>query len=141
MENYSNFTTRNCNVPCCNGQHFIKFKPGKAVVPVCELFEIERHWRKNIEKLCGKVCSDNNLCKLHRKLDCFLFFTGNIKQRNIERNDVVSKIRIEVNCRHPLCMNSWCFSIHETEYITNDKTLSYRATRFLQSAVVIILKI
>ena len=131
MKNYSNFTTRNCNVPCCTGQHFIKFKQGKAIIPAWELFEIERCWKKNIKKLCGKVCSNNNLCKLHIKLNCFLFFTNGIKQRNIERNIVVSEIMIRENCKHPYCMNSWCFETYSTEYLTKDKSFSYRAQKFL----------
>ena len=53
MEEYLNFTTKNCNVPSCTGQHFIKFRKGKAIVPVWELFEIECHWLKNINDLCG----------------------------------------------------------------------------------------
>ena len=134
MENYfnQNFTVRNCNVPNCHGQHFIKFKGGKAVIPVWEeMFQIEKYWKKNIERLCGVVCEKDFLCSLQRKLNCFTFFTGNIRQRNINWNDVVSKIVIRHNCRHLFCLNGWCFEIYETEYVTNDKSLSYRATKYL----------
>ena len=41
MANYS--AVRNCNVPCCHGKHYIKFKEnGIAVILVWELFQIER---------------------------------------------------------------------------------------------------
>lgn len=130
MKEYSNFTVRNCNVPCCTGQHFIKFKRGKAVIPTWGLFEIERCGEKNIEKSCGIVCESDYLCKLHKKLNCFLFFSGNIRKRNIERNDVVSEILIRENCKHPFCLNSWCFEIYSTEYVTRDKSCSYRAQKF-----------
>ena len=101
----ANFTVRNCNVPCCTGQHFIKFRNGKAVIPAWELFEIERHWRKNIGKIFAHVCYNDNLCKIHKKLECFLFFSNYIRERNINRNDVVSKIHVKENCEHPFCMN------------------------------------
>ena len=113
---------------CCTGQHFFKFKNGKCVVPVWELFQIERHWRKNINELCRK---SNCYSQLHRKLNVFLFFVNTIRKRNIERNDVVSKIMIRENCKHKYCLNLWCFSVSETEYITSDKLLSYQTSRFL----------
>ena len=76
LQDYSNFAVRNCGVPCCKGQHFIKFIQGKAVIPSWELFQIERCWKKNIERLCGIVCENDNLCKLHKKLNTFLFFSN-----------------------------------------------------------------
>ena len=133
MKNYSNFTVRNCGVPCCKGQHFIKFKQGKAVVPSWEMFQIERCWKKNIEELCGIKCESDNQCKLHKKLNVFLFFSNYVRQRHIKRNDIVSKIMIRENCKHPYCLNSWCFEVYETEYITKDKSFSYRAQKYLQS--------
>ena len=130
IENYSNFTVRNCSVPCCKGQHFIKFKQGKVVVLSWELSQIERCWKKNIEKLCGIKCENDNLCELHKKLNVFLFFSNYIRQRNIERNDVVSKIMIRENCKHPYCLNSWYFKVYETEYLTKDKSFSYRSQKY-----------
>lgn len=52
MESYynQNFTLRNCGVPCCNGQHFIKFRDGKAIIPIWELFQIEKHWKKILKR-------------------------------------------------------------------------------------------
>ena len=70
----SNFCMRNCGVPCCDGQHFIKFINGKAVIPMWEFFQIVRHYEKNIQNLCGIVCSNDRLCHLHTKLDCLHFF-------------------------------------------------------------------
>ena len=103
MEEYSDLTTRNCNVPCCTGQHFIKFKNGKCVLPIWELFQIERHWRRNINELCRK---NNCSCQLRRKLNGFLFFMNTIRIRNIERNDIVSKIMIRENCKQKYCLKS-----------------------------------
>ena len=132
MDYYNqNFTVRNCNVPCCKRQHFIKFKNGIAVIPTWELIQIERYWKKNIEGLCGIECESDFLCPLHKKLSCFLFSSGNIRQRNIERNSVVSEIMIRDDCKHPYSLNSWCFEMYSTEYVTNDKSLSYRALKFL----------
>ena len=65
------------------------------------------------------------------KKNCFLFFSGNIRKRNVERNEVVSKILIRENCKHPFCLNSCCFKIYSTEYVMNNKSLSYRAQKFL----------
>ena len=123
METYysGNFTVQNYNVPCCKGQHFIKFKTGKAVIPVWELFEIKNFWKKN-RNLCDAVCPSNHLCDLHKKLNVFTFFSVTIRHRNINRNDVVSKIFIRDNCWHPWYLNSWCFKIYETEYVTDNKT-------------------
>ena len=134
MESYfnQNFSVRNCNVPCCHGQHFIKFRDGKAVIPVWELFQTEKCWKRNIKNLCGIVCENDNLCNFHRKLNVFEFFTQYIRARNINRNDVVSKIFIRDNCRHPYCLNSWCFKICETTWVLSDKTLQYRAIKYLQ---------
>ena len=89
LQDYSNFAVRNCGVPCCKVQHFIKFIQGKAVIPSWKLIQIERCCKKNIERLCGIVCKNDNLCKLHKKLNTFLFFSNYITDRNIERNDVV----------------------------------------------------
>lgn len=72
MESYynQNFTLRNCGVPSCNGQHFIKFRDGKAIIPIWELFQIEKHWKKILKryaiqyaekKICA-ICKKNQMC-------------------------------------------------------------------------------
>ena len=70
----SNFCVRNCGVPCCDRQHFIKFIDRKVVIPTWNFFQIVRHYEKNIQNLCGTVCSDDRLCHLHKKLNCLHFF-------------------------------------------------------------------
>ena len=69
----SDFFVRNCGVPCCNRQHFIKFIGRKLVIPTWEFYQIVRHYEKNIQNLCGIVCSDDRLCHLHKKLNCLNF--------------------------------------------------------------------
>ena len=69
----SNYSVRNYGVPCCNGQHFIKFINGKAVIPTWEFFRIVRHYEKNIEELCDIACESEYLCRLHQKLNCLHF--------------------------------------------------------------------
>ena len=58
MEYYfdQSYTVKNCNVPNCQGQHFIKFKNGKAVIPTWEVSEIEKCYEQNIKNLCGESC-------------------------------------------------------------------------------------
>ena len=63
------------------------------------------------------VCSKNNLCLLHKKLNCLKFFSEYIRDRNINRNDIVSKILIKENCKHRMCLNNWCLEIYETKYL------------------------
>lgn len=121
---------RNCGVPYCNGKHFIKFSDGKAIIPIWELFQIGKHWKKNIKKTYNIVCKKEDLHHLHKKLDVFTFFTNYIRDRNINRNDFLSKI-LRDNCRHPFCLNSWCFKIFVTKWIIDEKTLTYRAAHFL----------
>ena len=105
MENYS--VGRNCSVPCCHGKHYIKFGSiGTATIPVWELFEIERCWEKNLKNICGVICESNNLCLAHRRLKIFKYFTEEIRERNLNRNIVATKISIRDNCKHPFCMNS-----------------------------------
>lgn len=112
----SNYLVRNYGVPCCNGQHFIKFINRNAVIPTWKFFQIVRHYEKNIEQLCGIACESEYLCRLHQKLNCLQFFSNNIRHKNIQNDIIISKIMIRDNCRHPYCLNIWCFKIYETEY-------------------------
>ena len=106
MENY--FTVRNCNVPCCHGQHVIKFNDiGLASIHVWELFEIEKCWEKNIRNIRGIVCKSDNECLVHKRLKIFKYFTEDIRERNLTRNIVAKTISISDDCKHPYCMNSW----------------------------------
>ena len=82
-------------MPCCDGQHFIKFIDGKAVIPTWEFFQIVRHYEKNIR---GIVCSSEKFmwysmfqCHSHRKLDCLHFFSNNIRQKIINNNIIITK--------------------------------------------------
>ena len=111
-----NYYVINCNVPCCHGQHYIKFINGKAVIPTWDFFEIVRHYEKNIANLCGPVCSSNSLCRLHKKLNCLHFFSEYIRDKNINSNIIVAKILIK-NCLHPFRLNGCCFLIYETKYM------------------------
>ena len=122
MEVYynSNSVVRNCNVPCCKGQHYIEFKNGKAVIPAWELFQIEKSWKKNVKIICGIECEKEYLCNVHKKLNTFTFFSEYIRDRNINRNDVVSKILIRENYRRPYCLNYWCFEIYDTEWAPSE---------------------
>lgn len=120
-----NYSTRNCEVPCCNGQHFIKFIDGKAMILSWEFFEIVRHYDKNIAKLCGIVWLSDKLCHIHKKLNCLHFFSNYIRDKNINNDIIISKIRD--NCQHRMCLNNWCFEIRETEYVGYKKPISYRA--------------
>ena len=124
----SSFTVRNCDVLCCDGQQFIKLINGKAVIPTWELFEIECHWTKNIEKLCRPVCPSDKMCKLHRLLDVFNFFSNNVRSKNIKEDIIISKIMIKEQCKHPYCMNAWCFEIYERKYIGKDASLAMRSS-------------
>lgn len=51
-----NFTVTNCMVICCEGKHNIEFKDGQAIIPLQELFNIEKCCKNFFEKLCGAVC-------------------------------------------------------------------------------------
>ena len=126
----STFRVRNCGVPCCDGQRFIKFIDGKAVIPTWGFFQIVRHYQKNIQNLCGIACSDDRLCHLHRKLNYFQFFSNSIRQKNINNNIILKKLMIRDNCKHPYCLNSWCFEIYETAYVGYDKPLPWRSKFF-----------
>ena len=97
-----------------------KFINGRGKIPTWEFFEIVRHLEKNIIELCGPVCSKNNLCLLHKKLNCLNLFSEYIRDRNINRNDIVSKIS--------MCINNWCFEIYETKYLKDcSLSMSWRS--------------
>ena len=124
----NNFCVRNCVVPSCQGQHFIKFTNGRAKIPTWEFFEIERHYKRNIVELCGPACPNKNLCLLHQKLECFKFFSDYIRDRNINRNDIATKILIKENCEHKMCLNNWYFEIYETKYFKDcSLSISWRS--------------
>ena len=130
MENY--FTVRNCNVPCCHGRHVIKFNDiGLASIHVWELFEIEKCWEKNIRNIRGIVCKSDNECLVHKRLKIFKYFTEDIRERNLTRNIVAKTISIRDDCKHPYCMNSWCFRIGKTEWVSSNAGLSYRTSKYL----------
>ena len=130
MENF--FTVRNCSVSCCHGQHFIKFNDsGLASIPVWELFSIGRCWEKNLKNICGVVCESNNLCLAHKRLKIFKVFTEEIREKNWTKNIVAETIRIKDNCKHPFCMNNWCFVIGKTKWVSTDVGLSYCASKYL----------
>ena len=50
--NMENTTLRNCLVPCCNGQHFLKFRNSKALITASDFFKICRHFTKNVHDIC-----------------------------------------------------------------------------------------
>ena len=130
MENY--FTVRNCNVPCCHGQHFIKFNDIRlASIPVPELFSIDRCLEKNVKNICGVVCESDKMCLAHRRLKIFKIFTEEIREKNLNRNIVAETIRIKDNCMHQFCMNNWCFGVGKTKWLSSDVGLSYRASKYL----------
>ena len=130
MENY--FTVRNCNVPCCHGQHFIKFNDIRlASIPVPKLFSIDRCLEKNVKNICGVVCESDKMCLAHRRLKIFKIFTEEIREKNLNKNIVAETIRIQDNCMHPFCMNSWCFGVGKTKWLSSDVGLSYRASKYL----------
>ena len=89
-----------------------------------EFFQIVRHYEKNIQNLCGIVCSNDRLCHLHRKLN---YLSNNIRQKDINNDIIVKKIMIRENCKHPFCLNNWCFEIYETEYAGYNKPLARRS--------------
>ena len=127
MENYS-AVVRNCNVPCCHGKHYIKFNEnGIAIIPVWELFQIERYWEKNFKSICDVVCSSKPMCLVHRKLKIFKHFTEDIRNRNLNQNIIAEYIYLRDNCPHPFCMNSWCFNIQKTKWLPSDAGLSVRS--------------
>ena len=41
---------KNCGVNCCNSKHYIKFIDGIAIIPTWQIFEIERCWKKTLQK-------------------------------------------------------------------------------------------
>ena len=114
-------------MPRCDGQRFIKFIDGKAVIPTWGFFQIVRDYQKSIQNLCGISCSDDRLCHLHRKLNYLQFFSNSIRQKNINNNIILKKLMIRDNCKHPYCLNSWCFETYETEYVGYDKPLSWQS--------------
>ena len=71
------------------------------------------------------------MCLAHSKLKIFKHFTDEIREKNLNRNIVVKTICIRDDCKHPFCMNSWCFSIGKTEWVSSDASLSYRASKYL----------
>ena len=115
------FTFTNCMAICCDGKHFIKFRDGRATIPLQELFNIEKCWERNIKNLCGVVCKQKGMCIPHRKLNVLKIFTENVRYRNINRDTVVTKIIIRENCKHKNCMGAWCFEIFETKWVGTDK--------------------
>lgn len=116
------FTVRNCNVPCCNGQHLIEFINGKAIIPTKECLEIIRDWEENVKTICdGIICSKDKMCNVHKKMANLYFLSEFIRYNNTVRNYIISKILIRDNC-----MNSWCFKISAKKYFTEDVPLSWR---------------
>lgn len=99
--------------PVAEGNILLNLNKEKQSSP-CGTVSNRKVLEKNIEKLCRIKCESDNLCELLKTLNVFLFFSNYIRQRNIERNDVVPKIMIRENCKHPYCLNSWCFEVYET---------------------------
>ena len=100
-------------VTCFEGQHYTKFRDGRAIIPVWELFNIQKCWEKNIKNLCGIVCESSSMCIQHRKLHIFKHFTEEIKNRNINNDIVVTEILIKDNCQHPYCMGGGVLQFQE----------------------------
>ena len=64
------------------------------------------------------------------KTRLYPFFSNNIRLNNINNDIIVTKIMIRENCKHPLCLNNWCFEIYETEYLGYNKPLAWRSKYF-----------
>ena len=108
---------RNCRVPCCNGQHFMKCTKNGWIMNVDDVFELYRHYYQNVKHLCDLVCSADIPCNLHKKLRTLKFFVDCVREKNLYRNIVVSKILVK-ECDHPFCFG-WCFKIYVTKYLKN----------------------
>lgn len=81
------FTGRNCNVPCCNGQHLIEFINGKAIIPTKECLEIIRDWEENVKIICdGIIWSKDKMCNAHKKMANLYFLSEFIRYNNTVRN-------------------------------------------------------
>lgn len=78
----------------------------------------------------GIVFLSDELCHIHKKLNCLHFFSNYIRDKNINNDIIISKILIRDNCQHPMCLNNWCFKIRETGYVGYKKPISYRARYF-----------
>lgn len=109
---------KNCGVNCCNSKHNLKFINGEAIIQTWEMFEIEKCWKKFTREKCDIVCPKKKQCKEHMWLNIFCFFSNYVRDRNTDRNDIISKISIKENCGHKGCFNEWCFKVYETKYLT-----------------------
>ena len=67
----------------------------------------------------------------HKRLKIFKYFTEEIRERNLNRNIVATRICIKDDYKHPYCMNSWYFRIAETKWVSSNESLSYRASKYL----------
>ena len=121
-----NQTLRNCLVPCCNGQHFIKFRNSKEVVTASDFFEICRHFTKNVHDICDIECPNDKFCNNHRKLSVLKYTENWYRNKNINSDIVISKVHIRI-CDHPYCFKNWCFSIYETKYVGYDCSMKHRS--------------
>ena len=49
--------------------------------------------------------SKKKQCKEHMWLNVFCFFSNYVRDRNTDRNDIISKISVKENCGHKGCFN------------------------------------
>ena len=106
-----NQTLRNCLVPCCEGQYFMKVRNSKAVITASDFFESCRHFRKNVYYICSIVCPNDELSDNHKKLNVLKFNENYYRNRNLNSDIIISKNEMRI-CDHQYCFKNWCFNVY-----------------------------
>ena len=99
-----------------------------------------KHWEKNIKNICGIIRTKKEMYNPHKKIKNLFFLSEYIRKRKTSTNYIVTEILIVDNCKHPFCMNSWCFKISGTRLYGGDIPMSWKLTFLFKKMMVAIKK-
>ena len=84
------------------------------------IFQYRKALGRKYKKHLWNNLHQKRKCNPHEKIENLHFFSEHIRKRNTNTNYIVTEILIVDNCKHPFCMNSWCFKIYGTRLYGGD---------------------
>ena len=82
---------------CCDKQHFMKYQKNSMkeyyVMNTDDFVDLWRHHKKFVEQKCDYVCPEKN-CFLHEELQKLTDYVDWIRDRNLNKNIIVTKIAL-----------------------------------------------
>ena len=118
---------------CCDKQNSMKYGQDSIkeyfVMSTSDFVDLWRHHKKFVEQKCDFVCSKNEICYLHKRLNELTDYIEWIRNRNLNESTVVSKISLFFEKDSPTTGVFWWYSqdIWDFQDVPDNATRKWRA--------------